>query len=272
MDLSSPEGSSSTGVDGASTELNKGHPAVNGCVGFPGQCTATHQNGYSDRLCGFCLKMDVEELQKMFGDQNNLEGLTEVGRLMQARQRRVDEARSQGLLVCALENPRWHGQEWRRRFRAISIKPCDFLRKPGADEGRFCENCIIHECITIRYPMETRWNEKLKQARVYFPCIWADEKMKEHPFRMAWARSWHCPSNSPTKYPASMCMYCWIMLGYEADGFRILSKYFHDDGRLKDPYFSEHVVPTVSGELSSEEYEQINRQVVNERLAFISSS
>ncbi|CAO2651341.1 Nn.00g096380.m01.CDS01 [Neocucurbitaria sp. VM-36] len=232
------------------------------CLGFGVSCNSDLVQARGTDLCAICKKIDILKLKDLYGTTD--EGLDAVNRIRDERDWKVETALARGLLVCALENPRWDYYPWRYDYNPISTEPCVFLDAPGADEGRFCQNCSINEKISERkLPYVVPESEKYPYARVKFTCVWRDELLRDENLRKYHSRPWACGDEHLVKYPASMCEHCQAQLAYAPNLYMNTRDYFWSDGRYKACHTQEFV-PVVKGEVPASQRPDVHISVLGE--------
>ncbi|KAF1851647.1 uncharacterized protein K460DRAFT_401662 [Cucurbitaria berberidis CBS 394.84] len=179
------------------------------------KCVSMNSERTGAEICGYCRTLDPCVLMTLIAP-DDMEGLSQLDAIRKSREAKEVAACEQDLLICAMENPSFEGEEWRLAFRPKQKnKACLLLQQPGLDEYCLCKACIVNEKGSVWWERWVRDMDFLStpEFRIKFECIWADDTYKEETWRALLLdkdgkRKNSCSEEIPAKMPGSMCHEC----------------------------------------------------------------
>lgn len=212
------------------------------------KCISPNRRGTQENFCEYCQRMDGSTLES-FTAPNDTEGHKLIKDIRTGREERAHAALGNGKVICAMENPKFDGAEWRRLFKpGKKCSPCLWLEIPGQHEYCLCNSCITNEKETEWYQRWVMDSASLDGARpdagnlvawIGFKCVWNNPYYLGHEWRDLWkGRDHKVIVDDIPVVPGCMCAACVesMDLPENRDAAHNLSRYFWDNGGLRSRY------------------------------------
>lgn len=216
-------------------------------------CVSPNSKETCDGLCEYCWQLDPSEL-KLIATRTNIGIQSQIHRIRQHRAAKAANTLRDNFLICAMENPLFDGQPWRREYRPTKKHvQCRRLDRCGQDEYCLCDHCLVE--------VDSAWGQKWTRSaqnelpvylppssplrapvvRIRFLCICEDEQHRDAPWFDYLQRGKEgCSTDRPAKAPGTMCHTCLLRFKKMTERFTgvalLLCRFINKDGSLKSQH------------------------------------
>lgn len=206
-------------------------------------------------FCDFCQKLDPTVLTSMVENdkaEEKAESFRQVEQIRKFWGDRLQKGLDKKDIMCALQNPKFDGLEWRRAYRpnrSFRAQLCQCLDKSTQDEFCLCWRCALDEKGSEWWKTWIRSVPDAEEpiARIRFECVLANgQYQNEQWFRLLQPGKQPCDENHPPLFPENMCNACVLHLmqfrkDADVEELKVLDEcpWVWEDGWLKSVYREE---------------------------------